>query len=86
MFAVRRSLRNTVVKYTSPLKIITPIIKQKKPLKFEEVPYHEQYESRDNENEIKQRIKSYGKWYEESDKPIIRIERQKKIREFLQQY
>ena len=53
---------------------------------FYRVPYHEQYESRDNENEIKQRIKSYGKWYEESDKPIIRIERQKKIREFLQQY
>tara|TARA_Y100000590_G_scaffold453576_1_gene598870 strand:+ start:1185 stop:1424 length:240 start_codon:yes stop_codon:yes gene_type:complete len=53
---------------------------------FYRVPYHEQYESRDNENEIKQRIKSYGKWYEESDKPIIRIERQKKIKEFLQQY
>ena len=32
---------------------------------FYRVPYHEQYESRDNENEIKQRIKSYGKWYED---------------------
>ena len=48
MFAVRRSLRNTVVKRTSPLKIITPpVLKQKRPSKFEEVPYHEQYETRD---------------------------------------
>ena len=55
-------------------------------IKFYMIPYNEQYESRDNENEIKQRIKSYGKWYEESDKPIFHIERQKKIKEFLQQY
>ena len=56
---------------------------------FYRVPYHQQYESRDNENEIINRmnkIKSYGKWIEDSDKSIIRIERQKKIKEFLNQY
>lgn len=50
MFAVRRSLKNTAVILSSPLKMVTPLImKQKKPLKFEEVPYHEQYEYRDFE-------------------------------------
>ena len=52
---------------------------------FYRVPYHEQYESRDNENEIKQRIKSYGKFVYENPNSS-RKERQKQIKEFLQQY
>ena len=51
---------------------------------FYRVPYHEQYESRDNENEIKQRIKSYGKWMEENKGSINRTDRISKITEYLE--
>ena len=34
----------------------------------------------------KKPIFSYGKWYETSKKPLTRIERQVKIKEFLDQY
>ena len=44
MFPVRRTLN--LIRLTRP-KVAIPLIKQKKPLKFEEVPYHEQYETRD---------------------------------------
>jgi len=57
------------------------------------IPYHEQYESRDNENEIKRRFdrwsgpsnNSYGKWIEEN-RGCSRIERQEKIKEFLDKF
>ena len=80
--------------------------KPKRPLGFTMIPYEEQYESRDNENETKQKLKndtlqetqqeyplwdaaetaaysiSYGKWLEEN-KNTTSIERQQKIKEFL---
>jgi len=57
---------------------------------FNMIPYHEQYESRDNENEIKRRFdssseNSYGKWIEEN-RGATRIERQAKIKEFLDKF
>ena len=50
---------------------ITSIIK---PKPFYLVPYEEQYESRDNENEIRERKIEFS------------IERQKKIKEFIDNY
>ncbi len=44
MFPVRRTLN--LIKLPRP-KYNVPLIKFPKPLKFEEVPYHEQYETRD---------------------------------------
>ena len=55
----RRSISTTTFKHTS----------------FHMIPYEEQYESRDNENEIKKRKKIE-----------MSIERQKEIKEFLDNY
>ena len=52
---------------------------------FYKVPYPEQYESRDNENEIKQKVESYGKFVYENPNST-RKERQKKVKEFLDNY
>ena len=60
----------------------------RKPLGFYMIPYDEQYESRDNESEIKRRkqrqVSSYGKFiHDNNDKNLTRKERQEKIKEFL---
>ena len=52
---------------------------------FYKVPYPEQYESRDNENEIKQRVKSYGKFVYENPNST-RKKRQEKVKEYLDNY
>ena len=57
-------------------------------LGFNMIPYHEQYESRDNENEIKRRFakpNSYGEWIQQNP-GVTRIERQEKLKEFLDKF
>ena len=57
----------------------------KKPIAFNMIPYHEQYESRDNENEIRPN-KSYGEWIKENLGTTTRQERQIKMKEFLDKF
>ena len=54
---------------------------------FNMIPYHEQYESRDNETEIKRKYEnnSYGKWLIEN-RGCSRKERQEKIKSFLDKF
>ena len=54
---------------------------------FNMIPYHEQYESRDNETEIKRKYEnnSYGKWIEEN-RDATRIERQKQMKKSLDKF
>tara|TARA_B100001093_G_C26773171_1_gene991107 strand:+ start:1111 stop:1407 length:297 start_codon:yes stop_codon:yes gene_type:complete len=57
-------------------------------LDFYTIPYHEQYESRDNENEIKRRFNkynSYGEWIK-NNPSTTRIERQTKMKYFLDKF
>ena len=53
---------------------------------FATIPYKEQYESRDNENEeIVKRCKSYGEWIKNNMNSSREL-RQEKIHEFLDSY
>ena len=52
-----------------------------KPSKFYMVPYKEQYESRDNENEIIRL--SFGGWLEENKGNITKSDRINKLTEYL---
>lgn len=75
-------------KFTSPPLSLSPTPEYKFNLSHS-VPYHEQYESRDNENETKNRIvngQSYGEWFAAKSGPTTRIERQKKMKEFLDRF
>ena len=61
----------------------TQIIKRS--LSIHLVPYNEQYESRDNENEIR-RKENYGKWIEVNKGKINKIDRQVEIKESLDKF
>ena len=53
---------------------------------FATIPYKEQYESRDNENEeITNKCKSYGEWVKNNINSSREL-RQEKIKEFLDNY
>ena len=53
---------------------------------FATIPYKEQYESRDNENEeITNKCKSYGEWVKNNINSSREL-RQEKIKEFLDSY
>ena len=53
---------------------------------FATIPYKEQYESRDNENEeITKGCKSYGEWVKNNNHSSREL-RQEKIKEFLDNY
>ena len=53
---------------------------------FLKVPYKEQYESRDNENEeIKEKCKSYGEWVKNNINSTREL-RQEKIQGFIDNY
>ena len=53
---------------------------------FATIPYKEQYESRDNENEeITKKCKSYGEWVKNNMNSSREL-RQEKIKEFLDSY
>jgi len=65
---------------------ITQNFKLSKLPKFYSIPYEEQYESRDNESETKnKKIISYGKFIE-GNNSLTHKERRDKIQEFLNQY
>ena len=52
---------------------------------FYKVPYHEQYESRDNENEIKKRVQSYGSFIHKNPNSSKEL-RITKMKEYLEYY
>ena len=59
-----------------------------RPLGFQTIPYKEQWESRDNENEIRfsTPYQSYGEWIKENQGITTSKERQIKMKEYLDKF